>query len=43
VINLSAETLEKEASDSLTKNSKIINNSIAAFKSIGLEEAEFST
>ncbi|EAR82671.1 hypothetical protein TTHERM_01099180 (macronuclear) [Tetrahymena thermophila SB210] len=43
VIGLSIETLQSIASDSLNKNSEILNNSINSLKQLGLNESEFST
>ncbi|KAL4467985.1 hypothetical protein ABPG72_015855 [Tetrahymena utriculariae] len=43
IIGLSIETLQSAASDSLNKNSEILNNSINSLKQLGLNESEFST
>ncbi|KAL4429425.1 hypothetical protein ABPG74_021012 [Tetrahymena malaccensis] len=43
VIGLSIETLQPAASNSLNKNSEILNNSINSLKQLGLNESEFST
>lgn len=40
---MTVETLDKEAAESLNNNSKIINNAITAFKTLGLTDNEFST
>ncbi|EAR82670.1 outer membrane protein (macronuclear) [Tetrahymena thermophila SB210] len=42
-IGLTVETLDKEAAESLNRNSQIINNAITAFKTLGLSDNEFST
>lgn len=42
-VGFTVETLDKEAAQSLSLNSKIVNNSISAFKTLDLSDNEFQT